>query len=612
MLVEEASFAFAARHRVGLTGANGCGKSSLLAAIRGELEVDAGDIHYPSDWTVAHVAQETPSASLPALDYVLEGDTELVALLAELAAAEQARDGEALGRLHERMDAIDGYSARSRAAALLDGLGFKAGEIEQPVNAFSGGWRMRLNLAQALMCRSDLLLLDEPTNHLDLDAVIWLQSWLERYQGCLVLISHDRTFLDTVVNRVAHIEQGRLKVYSGNYSEFEIQRAAQLAQQQAAFEKQQREIAHMQDFVRRFRAKATKARQAQSRLRTLERMERIAPAHVDSPFNFSFQAPEKIPGSLLQLEDASVRYGDHRVFAGLDLTILAGDRIGLIGPNGAGKSSLIRLLAGAQEGGGRIGRARDLRVGYFAQHQLDQLHAVHSPYQHIDELGLGLSEQQIYDHLGSFGFAHERASETVGHFSGGEKARLVLALLVAQKPNLLLLDEPTNHLDLEMRHALGIALQDFAGALVIVSHDRFLLETVSDRFLLVAAGEVQAFDGNLDDYRLWLEQQKAGTGDGAAPSAAHSRKQQRQARAAQREQFKPLRQAMARLEKELEKISRESDRLEAQLADSSLYESGSAARLTELLKQKGQVDRRLAEIEQQWLEAGEALEHAQG
>jgi ATP-binding cassette subfamily F protein 3 len=612
VLIEEAVFSFSDRHKVGLTGANGCGKSSLLAIIRRELEPDAGEVHLPDDWVLAHVAQETPASDKSAVQYALDGDTELSALTRRIDTAEQQQDGAALGQLHAQLNAIDGYSAHSRASALLNGLGFAASDINNPVNSFSGGWRMRLNLAQALMCRSDLLLLDEPTNHLDLDAVIWLQSWLERYTGTLIMISHDRTFLDAVVNQIAHIEHCRLKVYSGNYSAFETQRAAHLAQQQSVYEKQQREIHHMQDFVRRFKAKATKARQAQSRVKMLERMELIAPAHVDSPFGFSFKMPDKTPGSLLSMEGVSVAYGDEPILSNINLTLLAGDRLGLIGPNGAGKSTLIKLIAGELEpGNGEISRAKDLRVGYFAQHQLEQLHGAHTPYQHLDELSLGLDEQQMYDHLGGFGFAYERVNETIVNFSGGEKARLVLALLVAQKPNLLLLDEPTNHLDLEMRHALAVALQGFEGALVTVSHDRFLLEAVSDQFYLVANRQLNEFEGNLDDYRKWLDIRRLESAPRAEGNSMQSRKGQRQARAAQRAQLKPLLQAVAKLEKKLEQCSRESAALDEKLSDSGLYEASGKVRLTTLMKEKGRADKRLGEVEVLWLEASEALEAAQ-
>ncbi len=614
-LVDEASFSFGVRHKVGLTGANGCGKSSLLAVIKGELEADMGEVKYPADWVLAHVAQETPNSDMPALEYVLQGDAEFMDVKAKIALSE-AGDSNALGQLHAQFESIGGYAAESRASALLNGLGFSTEQMTHGVNTFSGGWRMRLTLAQALMCRSDLLLLDEPTNHLDLDAVFWLQAWLERYAGTLILISHDRTFLDAVVKQIAHIEQGGLKVYAGNYSAFETQRAAQFAQQQAAFEKQQREIHHIQDFVRRFKAKATKAKQAQSRVKMLERMELIAPAHIDSPFHFSFKAPEKTPGSLLSIEKASVAYGEHVIFENAELTILAGDRLALLGPNGAGKSSFIKLLAGELTAKtGKRSAAKDLKVGYFAQHQLDQLHSANTPYQHIDELKLHLDEQQIYDHLGGFGFAYERVNEKIEHFSGGEKARLVLALLVAQKPNLLLLDEPTNHLDIDMRHALAVALQDFKGALVTVSHDRFLLEAVTDQFYIVANQQVIEFYGDLSDYKKWLEtrqtklKQNAKAEDQSA--SGQSKKDQRRERALQREQQKPLRQKIAKLEKLLDKLSAESEALDAKLADADLYNEENKTRLTNLLKQKGKVDNELEDVEMEWMDAGEQLEAAE-
>ena len=612
VLVEQASFSFGSRYKVGLTGANGCGKSSLLAVILSKLEVDEGSVQLPSDWVIAHVAQESPNSEELAIEYVLRGDVELIKLRLALEKAEQAQDGSLIGQLHAELDSIDGYAAQSRAAALLNGLGFKPAEINHPVSTFSGGWRMRLNLAQALMCRSDLLLLDEPTNHLDLDAVLWLQTWLERYEGTLILISHDRTFLDSVVRHIAHIEHGKLKVYTGNYSAFEVQRAEQLAQQQSAYDKQQREILHMQDFVRRFRAKATKARQAQSRIKMLERMEKIAPAHVDSPFGFAFKASDKIPGSLLTIEKASASYGDELIFSNANLTILAGDRIGLIGPNGAGKSTFIKLLAGELESiSGNIHRAKDLRVGYFAQHQLDQLHSANTPYQHIEELKLGFNEQQTYDHLGGFGFEYARVNEVIANFSGGEKARLVLALLVAQKPNLLLLDEPTNHLDLEMRHALAVALQDFQGALVTVSHDRYLLESVTDQFYLVADQKVAEFEGDLDDYRNWLGIKRVETRPQKELASGQSKKDQRRERAVNRAQFKPLRQLATKLEKELDKLSIKSAELDQLLADSALYTESNKARLTALLKEKGQMDNRIEAVETQWMDVGEQLELAQ-
>jgi ATP-binding cassette subfamily F protein 3 len=599
--------------KVGLTGANGSGKSSLLALVRGELTPDEGSVALPPAWVVAHVAQETPAVDAPAVEYVMDGDAELRQVQADMARAEQAGEGTRLAELHAQLEAIDGYRAHARAARLLHGLGFSPEEQTQPVRSFSGGWRMRLNLARALMCRSDLLLLDEPTNHLDLDAVLWLQDWLRTYPGTLLLISHDRDFLDLVVERIAHVEQQGLRVYEGNYSAFERQRAEALAQQQSLYERQQREIHHMEDFVRRFRAKATKARQAQSRLKALERLERIAPAHVDSPFHFRFFEPPKMPHPLLQLEGAAVSYGDTPVLTGVGLSLEPGDRIGLLGRNGAGKSTLIKLLAGALEpGAGRRLPAPDLRIGYFAQHQLEQLHADASPLLQLQRLDPKATEQELRDFLGGFGFAGDKALEPCGPFSGGEKARLVLALTVYQRPNLLLLDEPTNHLDLEMRHALAMALQDFEGAMVVVSHDRHLLRTVTDTLLLVADGGAQPFDGDLDDYARWLAQLRSGEEDnGPAADGEHTagaRKERRRQDAERRERLKPLRRELERLNKALDQLQAEQAALEQSLADPEIYADGARDRLKALLADKARVDAELGAVEERWLEVGEALE----
>ncbi len=435
----------------------------------------------------------------------MDGDTELRVLQAQLVEAEAADDGERQASLFGRLEAIDGYTAPTRAARLMAGLGFSEAQMQQPVDSFSGGWRMRLNLAQALMCRSDLLLLDEPTNHLDLDAALWLQDWLRAYSGTVLLISHDRDFLDLCVDHIALLAEQRLHAYTGNYSAYEKQRATQLAQQQAAHEKQQRTVAHLQQFVDRFRAKATKARQAQSRLKALARMEEIAPAHVDSPFTFGFRAPKDVPHPLLQLTEMDLGYAGEALLHGVKMDIQPGDRLGLLGPNGAGKSTLIKALVGELAPlAGQRKAAKTLQIGYFAQHQLEQLHGDDSPLGHLRRLDPVASEQELRNYLGSFGFIGDQALSLVAPFSGGEKARLVLALLVYQRPNLLLLDEPTNHLDLEMRHALNLALQDFEGAMLIVSHDRHLLRSVCDRFVLVAGGRAEPFDGDLDDYAHWM------------------------------------------------------------------------------------------------------------
>ena len=512
LLFEHAGFQVYPGQKVGITGANGCGKSSLFALILDQLHADSGDCLYPKDWVVAHVAQEMPAEDRAAIEYVLDGDAELRRVEKALALAEADDDGILLASLHGTFDNIGGYSAHSRAGQLMSGLGFGSGDEGRAVKEFSGGWRMRLNLARALMCRSDLLLLDEPTNHLDLDAVIWLEGWLRAYAGTLLLVSHDRDFLDSVASHIAHIEQQRITLYSGNYSAFEHIRAERLANQQSAHEKQQREIAHMQSFVERFRAKATKARQAQSRLKALQRMQEIAPAHVDSPFHFSLREPEKKPHTLLSLHAVDAGYDDNTIIAGVELSILPGDRIGLLGRNGAGKSTLIKLLAGAMQDGLQLQRGerevhKDTRIGYFAQHQVEQLHPEHSPLEHLQQLDPKAREAELRNHLGGFGFSSERALAAVGPFSGGEKSRLVLAMLVYQRPNLLLLDEPTNHLDLEMRQALAVALQDFSGAMVIVSHDRHLLRVTSDQLMLVHDSRVDDFPLSLDEYPKWLSEQ---------------------------------------------------------------------------------------------------------
>ncbi|OQX41095.1 MAG: ABC transporter ATP-binding protein [Candidatus Sedimenticola endophacoides] len=616
-LFADASLTIHPGQRVGVTGANGCGKSSLFALILDQLHADSGDFSRPREWVIAHVAQETPADTRSALEYTLDGDRELRDIEAALAEAEAAHQGERVAELHTRLDNVGGYSARARAARLIHGLGFRPGEESLPVNRFSGGWRMRLNLARALMCRSDLLLLDEPTNHLDLDAVIWLEQWLKGYPGTLLLISHDRDFLDSVTSHIAHIEQGTMTLYSGNYSAFEHIRAERLANQQAAFERQQREVAHIHSYVERFRAKATKARQAQSRLKALERMERIAPAHVDSPFHFRFRPPRKNPHPLLRLERATVGYDAPPILDGVTLALSPGDRIGLLGPNGAGKSTLIKLLAGGlPPGTGSRETAQDLNIGYFAQHQLDQLHPGHSAIEHLRQIDSAASEQSLRDYLGGFGFTGERADSPVAPFSGGEKARLVLALLVYQRPNLLLLDEPTNHLDLEMRHALSQALQEFEGAMVVVSHDRHLLRTTSDRLLLINGGAVDEFRGDLDDYPRWLAENRAEarapqSDEGDKHHSAAAKRERKRLEAQRRGQLQPLRQAVERLDQKLERLGQRRLELEQALAAPELYEAASKERLKALLGDKAELDRALEQTETQWFDACEALETAQ-
>ncbi|NOT14015.1 MAG: ATP-binding cassette domain-containing protein, partial [Methylotenera sp.] len=509
ILIEGASLQLHPGHKVGLTGANGAGKSSLFAMFRGELQPEKGDFEMPASWVVAHVAQETPALPIPAIEFVLDGDVELREIEAALAKAEANHQGELIGELHHRLTDIDGYSAKARAAELLNGLGFSQANLQQPVSTFSGGWRVRLNLARALMCRSDLLLLDEPTNHLDLDAVIWLEGWLQSYRGTLLLISHDRDFLDAIVNHIAHIEQQTLTLYKGGYSDFERQRAEKLALQQAMFEKQQRKVSHLQSYIDRFRVQATKARQAQSRIKALERMEMISAAHVDSQISFEFRAPIAAPDPLLVLDDMCVGYGDKPLISHIELAIRPNERIGLLGKNGAGKTTLIKLLARelAAQSGKRV-EGKDLNIGYFAQHQLEQLRPEESPLQHMMKLDSLTREQEHLNYLGGFDFKGDMARAPCANFSGGEKSRLALALLIWTRPNLLLLDEPTNHLDLEMRHALTLALQDFEGGVILVSHDRALLRATCDQFILVADGKAQPFDGDLEDYSQWLNVQR--------------------------------------------------------------------------------------------------------
>ncbi|EMR12183.1 glutathione-regulated potassium-efflux system ATP-binding protein [Methylophaga lonarensis MPL] len=613
LLFEAANLLIHPGQRIGLTGANGVGKSSLFAMLRGELHADTGDVSLPPEWTIAHVAQETPGVDTTALDYVLEGDQELTQLLRALAEAEQQGDGHRQSQLHDALTLIDGYTAKSRAGKLLHGLGFSSAQETQPVKAFSGGWRMRLNLAQALMCRSDLLLLDEPTNHLDLEAVYWLEEWLRSYPGTLMVISHDRDFLDRVVTHIAHIEQQRIKLYSGNYSDFEIARAEHLANQQAAHQKQQREIAHIRSFVTRFKAKATKARQAQSRIKALERMELIAPAHVDSPFHFEFLPPSRLTNPLITLEKASVGY-QTPLLENLNLNLAPGDRIGLLGPNGAGKSTLIKLIAGELPAlSGKRKEARDIRIGYFAQHQLEQLSSEDSALKHLQRLDPKATEQALRNFLGGFGFDGDDALNPVAPFSGGEKARLVLAILVYQRPALLLLDEPTNHLDLEMRLALTLALQDFEGALVVVSHDRHLLRTVTDDLWLVSDGKASPFDGDLEDYRQWRlsKDKKDNQPSNGAAAASNNKKLDRQAAAAQRQKLQPLRKQVASAEQQLEKLHQALSKLELELAEPELYQDAGKDQLKQLIKQQAELKQQLAEVEHSWLEASEALEQAQ-
>ena len=614
-LVEGAGLQLFPRWKIGLVGANGCGKSSFFALLRGELQQESGDLELPASWTIAHVGQETPALPDAALEFVLDGDEELRQIERDLAAAETAHDGERIGLLHARYAEIGGYAAKARAAELLAGLGFASEEFPQAVAKFSGGWRVRLNLARALMCRSDLLLLDEPTNHLDLDAVLWLEGWLKRYPGTLLLISHDRDFLDAVADHVLHFEQSRLKLYAGNYSTFERSRAEQLTLQQAMFDKQQREIAHLHSYIERFRAKATKARQAQSRIKALARMEEVAAAHVDTPFTFSFREPLATPDTLLELRDAAAGYGGQAVFTDAELVIRPGERIALLGRNGAGKSTLIKLLSGVINPLSGIRReGKGLQIGYFAQHQLEALRAEESPLQHMVRLDAKTREQELRDFLGGFDFRGSRAATPCGAFSGGEKSRLALALLIWQRPNLLLLDEPTNHLDLEMREALTLALQETDAAVILVSHDRHLLRSSADSLYLLADGKLTLFDGDLDDYAAWLAEQRnrSGTVDAEKQNRGQARAAAEKARQQQLARRRPLLKEAEKLEQQLQGWQQEKEQLDIRLADPLLYAGPDRLVLESLLKRQAQLAQSTQSAEWRWLEIHQELESLEG
>ncbi|HLA34624.1 MAG TPA: ATP-binding cassette domain-containing protein [Rhodocyclaceae bacterium] len=610
-LVDGASLQLHPGWKVGLTGANGCGKSSFMALLRGELHADRGDLELPASWAMAHVSQDTPALPQPALEFILDGDDELRQIERDLLLAEEQHDGEKIGALHDRLNEIGGYAAKARAATLMDGLGFKQDELNKPVAEFSGGWRVRLNLARALMCRSDLLLLDEPTNHLDLDAILWLESWLKSYPGALILISHDRDFLDATCTHIMHIEQRRMQLFSGNYSACERARAERLANDLAMAEKMRRQAAHLQNYIDRFRAQATKARQAQSRIKMLAKMGEIAAAHIDTPFTFSFPTPAAFSDPLLKIEQARLGYHDKTLLDQLTFSLRPSSRIGLLGRNGAGKSTLIKLLAGsiAPQAGLRE-EGRNLKLGYFAQHQLEQLRPDESPLQHMIRQEPQTREQEVRDYLGRFDFRGERVETPCGRFSGGEKTRLALALMIRTAPNLLLLDEPTNHLDLEMREALTLALQESEAGVVVVSHDRHLLRATVDELWLVADGRVVPFDGDLDDYADWLARARADEKAGATPSK-NARKDP--------QQDEPQKSALARrrqLAKEAEKLEQqlagwqgELGLLETRLSDPSLYANNAQAKLlNELGQRQAWLNQAIQTAEARWMEIQEMLE----
>jgi len=653
VLLEGADVSLNPGDKIGLIGANGSGKSSLFAVLRDELHADQGEVDFPARWRVAHVAQETSALDRPALEYAIDGDTTLRRLESELADAEAADDGIRIGELHAAMGDADAYTVRSRAEQLLHGLGFSHEQMNEPVASFSGGWRMRLNLAQALMCPSDLLLLDEPTNHLDLDAILWVEEWLKRYEGTLVIISHDRDFLDGVVNVVVHIDNKKLKRYSGNYSDFERQRAAAVVLAAGLIEKQARERAHLESFINRFRAQATKARQAQSRMKTLAKMEELAPLHVSAPFSFEFRDPLKAPDPLLTLEDVDAGYrmendpqdrNMRTVVRGIRFSLRSGQRYGLLGINGAGKSTLIKTIAGELAPlSGTVTLNKGLAVGYFAQHQLEMLRHDESPLWNLARGAPGVREQDLRNFLGGFNFPGEMALSPIEDVSGGEKARLALAMIVWQRPNLLLLDEPTNHLDLETREALTVALAQFEGTLVLVSHDRHLLRATTDQFLIVADGRLQEFDGDLDDYRDWLFKTKLGSTNAAvdaasgneavqlpavrsvplpgamksvpvqpATTAPADRRAQKRQGAEQRQRQsaarKPLEARLQRLDEQMTKLNARKAALDAQLADPVLYGDDRKEAMKALVLDQAYVAKELAELEAEWLELQEQLD----
>jgi ATP-binding cassette subfamily F protein 3 len=620
-LLEEASALVHAGQRVAIIGANGAGKTSLFKLILGELSPDAGNFSLPGNCRVSHMAQEVNAKDRAAKDYVLDGHQQLRTLEAELSKAEAAHDDHKIAELHGELEHIGAYEAPVLAEKLLHGLGFEQADMERSVSDFSGGWRIRLNLAQALMCPSDLLLLDEPTNHLDLDAMLWLEQWLKRYEGTVLFISHDRDFIDAVSTHILHFEHKQLNQYTGTYSDFEKQRAQKLAQQQAQYEKQQQRITEIQSFVNRFKAKATKAKQAQSRVKELERMELIAPAHIDSPFNFSFPESEKISSPLLSIQKADLGYSEKVILGDFTTSILPGTRVGLLGPNGAGKSTLIKSLVGdLPQLNGQRAEGEHLKIGYFAQHQLEALDLAASPFLHLQRINPKATDQEIRNFLGGFDFRGDAALETIEKFSGGEKARLALAIIAWQKPNLLMLDEPTNHLDLEMRHALTMALQAFQGAILVVSHDRHLLKNTVDTFWLVANGKVDEFKGDLHDYEVWLQdfQKEASKSEAASVDSAdkqnesaEDKKERKRLAAELRQKLSPLKKKLKVAETAMEKHQTALAELEELLADPDIYQADNKAKLKELMDKQATHKSGLEEAEMEWFELSEEIEAAE-
>ena len=609
LLLHDANVTIQPGQRLALIGANGCGKSSLFTLLLGQLTADAGNIEGINRLRLSHMAQETHASSIGAGEYVWRGDEQLARLRDKLQQLETAGDFDNAAIVHSQLEETDGYSAERRAERLLQGLGFAADAAGRAVNDFSGGWRIRLNLARALMTPSDMLLLDEPTNHLDLDATLWLQQWLQQYRGTLLIISHDRDFIDATCERILHIEQQQLFTYKGNYSDFEQQRAERLVNQQASYDKQQRRIAEIDDFVRRFRYKATKAKQAQSRLKELERMQSLAPAHIDSPFDFSFPPPERTSDPLLRLDGAILGYDDTPILSGVDLQLRPGSRYGLLGRNGAGKSTLLKSLIGQLPllGGTRMA-GEHCSIGYFDQQQLEALDMDASPALHLQRLNPGAREQEILNFLGGFNFRGDAATSVIAPFSGGEKARLALAMVVWQQPNLLVLDEPTNHLDLDMRHAMEIALQAYAGALILVSHDRHMLRNTVEELLLVHDGKVEEYGEDLEGYERWILSSYRPGEKADAPAADSSRKEKRQQAAAQRDKLRPLKKKLDKTEAEMAAVDMALEKLQIALGDTDLYTAERKEDLAALLKQEGELKARAGQLEEHWFELQQTIE----
>ncbi|MGQ8366496.1 ATP-binding cassette domain-containing protein [Glaciecola sp. 1036] len=630
-LLDQASLEVYPQHKVAIIGPNGCGKTSLFGLLTGKLQADAGEWQMPKDWRIVSVEQQILDTQRTAIDYVIDGDRHLRSLEARLAEAEKEEDGNKLGLLHDALEQAGAYDVKPRAATILNGLGFTQDKHTELVSSFSGGWQMRLNLARALLCPSDLLLLDEPTNHLDLDAVLWLENWLQDYAGTLLLISHDQAFIDSIAKQIVSFEQQKLISYSGGYSDYEKQKAMRLSLAASEFEKQQKKRAHLESFINRFKAKASKAKQAQSRVKQLEKMQELMPVRQSNPFNFEFFEPEKLPNPLVVMDDIKVGYGELVILADVKLNLVPGSRIGLLGRNGAGKSTFIKLLAEELAPlSGKYLPSAGLKIGYFAQHQVDSLDMQASPLLHLQRLDKGATEQTLRNYLGGFGFHGDNALDPVAPMSGGEKARLVLAILVYQKPNLLLLDEPTNHLDIEVRQALNFALQTYQGAIVLVSHDRSLLESVCDDFYLVDSAQVAPFSGNLDDYKKWMLQgakklsgqssqsnvdnNNAGQSsqlpvDNANSSeTAADRKLQKRLEAEFRQAIKPLKIKLSASEQKMADLNKGLSDCETKMSNPEIYNDENKAELKQLLQTQGDLKSELEEVEMEWMEVVEQIE----